>query len=63
MLTGYERYVGALSPIFVTLLISFLSGIPILERQAMKAFGSNPAYQAYRSQTPILIPFLNFPRA
>ncbi|CAF4065922.1 unnamed protein product [Rotaria magnacalcarata] len=39
-----------------------LSGIPILERQAMKLFASNPAYQAYRKRTPILIPFLNFPR-
>ncbi|CAF1563058.1 unnamed protein product [Rotaria magnacalcarata] len=62
MLVGYERFFGVLSPIFVTLLISFLSGIPILERQAMKLFASNPAYQAYRKRTPILIPFLNFPR-
>ncbi|CAM4872322.1 unnamed protein product [Rotaria socialis] len=62
MLVGYERFFGVLSPIFVTLLISFLSGIPILERQAMKLFASNPAYQAYRNRTPILIPFLNFPR-
>jgi steroid 5-alpha reductase family enzyme len=51
-----------LSPVFVTLLISFLSGIPILERQAMKTFGNNPAYRAYRNRTPILIPFINFPR-
>lgn len=62
MLVGYERFIGMLSPVFVTLLISFLSGIPILERQAMKTFGNNPAYRAYRNRTPILIPFINFPR-
>ncbi len=62
MLVGYERFFGILSPIFVSALISFLSGIPILERQAMKAFGNDPAYRTYRSQTPVLIPFINFPR-
>jgi steroid 5-alpha reductase family enzyme len=62
MLVGYERLFGLLSPIFVAWLLSFLSGIPILEKQAMKAFGNNPAYRTYRSQTPVLIPFINFPR-
>ena len=62
MLVDYERYLGLLSPVFITIMISFLSGIPILEKQAMKAFGGNPAYRTYRSQTPILVPFVNFPR-
>ncbi len=62
MLVGYERLFGLLSPIFVTSLISFLSGIPLLEKKAMKSFGNNPDYRAYRSQTPVLIPFINFPR-
>ncbi len=62
MLVGYERFFGILSPVFVTLLLSFLSGIPILERQAMKLFGNNPNYRTYRNQTPVLIPFINFPR-
>ncbi len=62
MLVGYERFIGLLSPVFVTLLLSFVSGIPLLERQAMKSLGSNAAYRAYRNQTPVLIPFFNFPR-
>ncbi|CAF3932747.1 unnamed protein product, partial [Rotaria sp. Silwood2] len=62
MLVGYEKFIGILSPIFVTCLLSFVSGIPILERQAMKLFGTNPAYHTYRNRTPILIPFINFPR-
>ena len=63
MLEGYERVTGILSPIFVTLLISFLSGIPLLERQAQKLFGTNQAYLDYRRKTPILVPFINFPRS
>ncbi len=62
MLVGYEKFFGILSPIFVTLLLSFISGIPILEKQAMKLYGNNSAYRAYRNQTPVLIPFINFPR-
>ncbi|CAF0785349.1 unnamed protein product [Rotaria sp. Silwood1] len=62
MLVGYEKFIGILSPIFVTCLLSFVSGIPILERKAMKLFGNNPAYNTYRNRTPILIPFINFPR-
>ncbi len=62
MLVGYEKFCGVLSPVLVTLMLSFLSGIPILERQAMKLLGNNSAYLAYRNRTPVLIPFINFPR-
>lgn len=62
MLTGNERWFGLLSPVFTTLLLSFVSGIPLLERKALKALGSDSAYRTYRNQTPVLIPFLNFPR-
>ena len=62
MLVGYERFLGILSPVFVASLLSFVSGIPLLEKQAKRAFGNNPAYRAYADRTPILIPFVNFPR-
>ncbi|UJR33438.1 hypothetical protein I4U23_020883 [Adineta vaga] len=62
MLVGKERLFGLLSPVFVTGLLSFLSGIPILEKQAMKAFGNDSNYRTYRKKTPVLIPFINFPR-
>ncbi|CAF1313316.1 unnamed protein product [Rotaria sordida] len=61
ILVGYERLFGIFSPIFVTLIISFLSGITILEKQAMKIYGNDPTYHIYRKQTPVLIPFINFP--
>ncbi|CAF1686694.1 unnamed protein product, partial [Didymodactylos carnosus] len=59
MLQGNER-LCALSPVFITLMISFLSGIPLLERIAMKQFGGNSAYRTYRSHVPVLIPFISF---
>lgn len=61
MLNGKERWLGLLSPVFTTLLLSFVSGIPLLERRAMKQLGSDSAYLAYRKRTPVLIPFVNFP--
>lgn len=61
MLTGKERWLGLLSPVFTTLLLSFVSGIPLLERKAMKQLGSDSAYLAYRKKTPVLVPFVNFP--
>ncbi|CAF1178058.1 unnamed protein product [Adineta steineri] len=62
MLSKYEKLFGLLSPILVTFLLSFVSGIPILEKQAMRLYGNDPTYRAYRNRTPVLIPFVNFPR-
>ena len=62
MLHGYEFFLGLLSPVFITFLLSFVSGIPLLEQQALKQFGHDAAYRLYRRETPVLIPFINFPR-
>ncbi|CAF0728530.1 unnamed protein product [Adineta ricciae] len=61
MLVGNERIFGFLSPVFVASLISFLSGIPILEKKAMKTYGNDSDYITYRKKTPVLFPFVNFP--
>ena len=50
------QWVAVLSPLFVTLLLTRVSGIPLLERRADKRWGSDPSYQAYKSRTPVLIP-------
>eukprot|EP01129_Flabellula_baltica_P005558 TRINITY_DN2024_c0_g2_i1.p1 TRINITY_DN2024_c0_g2~~TRINITY_DN2024_c0_g2_i1.p1 ORF type:complete len:274 (+),score=33.48 TRINITY_DN2024_c0_g2_i1:49-822(+) len=50
--------IGILSPCFVTYLITRVSGIPILERNADKKYGADPKYQSYKKATPVLIPFL-----
>jgi steroid 5-alpha reductase family enzyme len=49
-------WVGLLSPIFVTVLLTKVSGIPLLEEKAERRWGSQPDYQAYKARTPVLLP-------
>jgi len=56
-LSGWQ-YVTLVSPIFVYLLLTRVSGIPILEERAEARWGGDPAYQAYRDRTPLLLPRL-----
>ena len=44
-------WLACLSPLFVLLLLTKGSGIPILDERAMAKWGDNPAYLAYRSRT------------
>ena len=50
------RYVTLVSPAFVWLLLTRVSGIPLLEAQADRKWGADPAYQAYKARTPVLVP-------
>ncbi|CAI0380568.1 unnamed protein product [Linum tenue] len=50
VLKGAEWLV-ILGPIFLTLLLLFLSGIPLLEDSADKKFGNVPAYRIYKRRT------------
>ncbi len=50
------RYVTLVSPVFVWLLLTRVSGIPLLEAQADGKWGADPAYQAYKARTPVLVP-------
>ena len=50
------RYVTLLSPVFVILLLTRVSGIPLLERSADERWGGDPDYEAYKARTPILVP-------
>ena len=43
-------------PVFITLLLLFVSGIPLLERSADEKYGSDPAYRDYKRRTSILVP-------
>jgi steroid 5-alpha reductase family enzyme len=45
-----------IGPIFITVLLLFVSGIPLLERSADKKYGDDPAYIEYKRQTSILVP-------
>ncbi|WP_209705618.1 DUF1295 domain-containing protein [Leucobacter exalbidus] len=56
-LQGWQ-WVAILSPIFVVLLITKVTGIPMLDEKAKRKWGDDPEYIAYRKRTPALIPGL-----
>ncbi len=45
-----------IGPVFITLLLLFVSGIPLLERSAEAKYGDDPAYRDYKRRTSILVP-------
>jgi steroid 5-alpha reductase family enzyme len=57
VLQGWQ-WVAMISPIFVALLLTRVSGIPLLEKKADKKWGGQEDYEAYKQRTPVLIPRL-----
>ena len=55
ILSGW-RWVVLISPVFVFLLITRISGVPMLEKRADKRWGDEPGYQHYKERTPVLVP-------
>lgn len=55
VLTGWSWLV-VISPIFVYLLLTRISGINLQEEQAKERWGDDPDYQEYRRKTPVLFP-------
>jgi len=51
-------YLAIIGPSFITLLLLFVSGIPLLEKSADAKYGSDPAYVDYKRRTSIFIPLL-----
>lgn len=49
------QYVALISPVFVFLLLTRISGLPMLERRAHKKWGDEAEYQAYVANTPVLV--------
>ena len=56
-LVGWQ-YVTLISPIFVALLLIKVSGIRLLEADGKDRWGSDPNYQYYVNNTPVLVPFI-----
>jgi steroid 5-alpha reductase family enzyme len=54
-LAGWQL-VTLVSPLFVALLLTRVSGVPMLERKADATWRGQPDYEAYKSTTPVLIP-------
>jgi steroid 5-alpha reductase family enzyme len=55
VLSGW-RWVTLVSPVFVTLLLTRVSGIPMLEARAEKRWGNEEEFRAYTRNTPVLVP-------
>ena len=55
VLSGWQ-YVTLISPVFVALLLTRVSGVPLLEAHGRKAWGDDPDYQRYLARTPVLVP-------
>lgn len=55
VLQGWQ-WVALISPIFVTLLLTRVSGVPLLEKKSDQKWGGQEDYEAYKKQTPVLIP-------
>jgi steroid 5-alpha reductase family enzyme len=57
VLQGWQ-WVALISPVFVALLITRVSGVPLLEKKADKKWGGQEDYEAYKKRTPVLVPRL-----
>ena len=54
-LVGWQL-VTLISPVFVFLLITRVSGVPLLEKHADKTWGGQADYEAYKARTSVLVP-------
>ena len=50
------QYVSLISPLFVYLLLTRVSGVHILEKHADDTWGKKEDYKAYKEKTPVLFP-------
>lgn len=55
VLRGWQ-FVSLISPVFVTLLLTRISGVPMLEERADEKWGGQEDYEAYKANTPVLVP-------
>jgi len=50
------QLVTLISPVFVFLLITRVSGVPLLEKHADETWGGQEDYEAYKARTSVLVP-------
>jgi steroid 5-alpha reductase family enzyme len=55
VLRGWQ-WVTLVSPVYVTLQLTRVSGVPMLERRADEKWGGQEDYEAYKERTPVLVP-------
>lgn len=54
-LSGSSIFVALAGPLAISVVILFLTGVPQLEASADKKWGNDPAYQAYKRSTSLLV--------
>ncbi|MEL6868320.1 MAG: DUF1295 domain-containing protein [Pseudomonadota bacterium] len=55
VLQGWQ-WATLISPFFVTFLLTKVSGVPMLEEKSDERWGGQEDYEAYKANTPVLIP-------
>jgi steroid 5-alpha reductase family enzyme len=55
VLSGWQ-WIAVLSPLFVILLLTRVSGIPLLEKKADARWGGQADYEEYKAKTGVLVP-------
>jgi steroid 5-alpha reductase family enzyme len=58
LFSGWD-FLAAIGPLYLTLLLLFVSGVPLLEKSADSRYGKDAAYREYKRRTSI---FLILPR-
>lgn len=54
-LSGWQ-FASVASPLYITSLLLFVSGVPLLEKRYQQKFGQNKQYQQYLKKTRLLVP-------
>jgi len=57
ILKGWQ-WIATASPVLITFMLLFLSGVPITERANDRKWGANAEYQQYKRNTRAIIPFI-----
>jgi len=52
------QWIALISPVFVILFLTRVSGVPLLEKRADEKWGGQKEYESYKARTPVLIPKL-----
>jgi len=58
VITKPSEWLTVISPVFVTYLLTRVSGIPLQEKQQLRRWGNNPAFKEYVKNTAKLVPFI-----
>jgi len=54
-LNTVQSLIGLIGPLYIAVLLIFVSGVPLLEKSADKKWGDNKDYQDYKRRTSVLI--------